>query len=247
MSAADEIGGAEAVDFRREFSAALRDVTPVMIAVLPFGALFAALAVGQGLPKWEVVFASATIFAGASQYAMLDLLGQQVPYWAIVLTVVAINFRHVLYSATIGRAMGRFSTVQKAGAFFFLMDPLFAAAESRRRNTVLNPSYFFSYGIMLYAAWMVANGIGAFFGTLIDDPAAWGFDMLLPVYFIGLVMGFRKALNFVPVLAVSVATSLVIWWTIGAPWNVTLGGLAGLLCAAAMSKPKVSSKGEAAP
>ena len=226
----------------QEVRAALKDLLPVAIAVAPFGAVFAALATERGLSFWEVMFASATIFAGASQYAMLDLMGQQVAPWAIIVAIFAINFRHVLYSASVGRHMGLFSPFRKYFGFFFLMDPLFAASEARARSRQLTPTYFFTYGLTLYANWLIVNALGAQFGKLIEDPAAFGLDVILPVYFTGLVMAFWKSENFSIVLFASVSVSLVTWWWLGTPWNITLGGFAGLIAAAALSKPDRGSR-----
>lgn len=221
---------------REEVKDGLRDAAPVLAAVVPFAAVFGALAIERGLTLGELVLASATIFAGASQYAMLDLMGQRVPPYLIVLTVFAINFRHVLYSAAIGRKLLAFNPVQKVVAFFFLVDPLYASAEARSAQRAIRPAYFFSYAAVIYCVWMASNLVGALFGALIDDPSAFGFDFILPIYFIGLVMGFRKQPSFLPVLAISILASLIAYHFLGSPWHITLGGGAGLLLAALLSK-----------
>lgn len=226
------------VDSRsQEIVDGIRDASPIMLAVLPFGGVFGALAAEQGLSFSQIVLASATIFAGASQYAMLDLMGQNVPAWSIILTVFAINFRHVLYSASLGRRLTAFSTWQKALAFFFLVDPQFAAAEMRALRRGVRPSYYFAYASVLYVTWIGANIVGALFGALIESPEAFGFDFILPLYFTGLVVGFHKRPLFLPVLIVSVAVSLAAWFTLGSPWHISIGGLAGLTIAAILSKP----------
>ncbi len=217
---------------------AVRDLLPVLAAVLPFAAFFGALAIQSGLTATEALFASATIFAGASQYAALDLMGQKVPAWAIVLTVFAVNFRHVLYSASIGRVMQRFSTVQKAVGFFFLVDPLFASAEARARQRQITPTYYFTYALLIYCVWMAGNVAGVLFGRLIEDPAAYGFDFILPIYFTGLILAFRGSNRFWIIMVVSGLVSIALWSWIGTPWNITVGGLAGLVLAAALSRPE---------
>lgn len=221
-----------------EFAASVRDTLPVLFAMAPFAALFGALSAEQGFSLFETLLTSGTIIAGASQFGMLELLGQQVPWWTIVLTVFAINFRHVLYSASIGRKFGRFSTLQKGVAFFVLTDPTYAAAEARARAQVLTPRYFFYYSSIIYSVWMGFNLLGAVFGNLIKNPAAYGIDFILPVYFVGLVMAFKGAKNFVPILVAAVIVSLIAWSIIGAPWHISIGGLVGMTLAAALSKPK---------
>ena len=223
-------------NFRQDIFDGVRDVLPITPAVIPFAGVFGALAIEQGLSLGELALASMTIYAGASQYAMLDLMGQGIPAWSIVLAVFAINFRHLLYSASLGRRLNAFSRWQKALAFFWLVDPQFASAESRAFKRGLRPAYYFSYAVVLYTTWLVSNFIGALFGALIEDPAAFGLDFILPLYFTGLVVGFHKRPNFLPVLVVSVVVSLAVWFSLGSPWHISLGGLAGLFVAAALSK-----------
>ena len=221
-----------------EIKAAAADAMPLIIAVAPFAAVFGALANEAGLSLFEIMLVSGTIFAGASQYAMLELMGQNVAPWAIVLTVFAINFRHVLYSASIGRYLGRYTFTQKIIAFFLLTDLQYAVAETRLRKTSLRPAYYFAFGLILYVSWMVSNFVGALFGRLLEDPAQFGFDFILPIYFTGLVLGFRGNNNFLPILLTSGAVSLLAWQLVGTPWHITIGGVAGLLIAAVLSKPK---------
>lgn len=209
-----------------------RRTLPVLVAVVPFAAVFGAVAVDRGWSPWEALLASAIVYAGASQYVMLDLHGQGVAPWAIVLTVFAVNFRHVLYSAAIGRRMGAFSPAGKAAAFFFLVDPQFADAERRSREAVLTPAFFFGYAAAMWATWMAANAAGVLFGALIEDPAAWGLDLVLPLYFLALVVAQRGAPRFAGTVAASAAAALVAFHALGTPWHVMAGGLAGMAFAA---------------
>ena len=225
-------------EFRRDIFAGIRDVLPIIVAVFPFGGVFGALAIEQGLSLFEIGLASATIYAGASQYAMLDLLGKNVPAWSTVLTVFAINFRHVLYSASIGRRLVSFSPLQKVLAFFLLVDIQYAAAEKRTFTHPLRPAYYFAYAAVLYSSWMLSNFLGAAFGALIDNPAAFGLDFILPLYFTGMVAGFYGRPNFLPIMVTSAAVSLLAYFTIGSPWHISIGGVAGLIMAAVLSKPR---------
>ncbi|WP_417432028.1 AzlC family ABC transporter permease [Kiloniella sp.] len=219
----------------------IKDVLPILIAIVPFAAVFGAVAIESGLSFGETMVTSLSIYAAASQYVMIDLMGQSVPVWSIVLAVFAVNFRHVLYSASIGRTMGTFSFWQKALAFFLLVDPQFASSEARASKSGLRPAYYFSYALMIYGTWMAANAIGALFGSLISSPATYGLDFILPLYFTGLVAGFHKRPNFVLILITSAGVSLAAYLTIGSPWHITLGGIAGLIIAAALSKPQDTS------
>jgi len=214
----------------------IKDALPILIAVAPFSAVFGAVAISNGFSFAELMLTSASIYAVASQYVMVDLISQEVPAWSVMLSVFAINFRHVLYSASIGRHMQAFSLVQKTVAFFLLVDPQYAASEARRNKTTLRPAYYFAYAITVYTTWMVANALGAIFGTLISHPEKLGIDFILPIYFMGLVAGFHQRPQFFLVLLVSCLASWLSYFTLGSPWHITLGGIAGLITAALTAK-----------
>ena len=105
---------------------------PVILAAAPFGMLFGALAIDNGFTVFEAVLMSATVYAGASQMVGIDLFGDRIAPWLIVLSIFAVNFRHVLYSAVIGRQTRAWSPVQRFAGFFFLIDPQFAEADRDR-------------------------------------------------------------------------------------------------------------------
>ncbi len=92
---------------------------PLVVVGAPFGLLFGALAVDNGLSLAEAVFMSSIIYAGASQMVGLDLFGQNIAPWMIVMSIFAVNFRHVLYSASTGRRIRHFKPWQKALAFSY--------------------------------------------------------------------------------------------------------------------------------
>ena len=210
-----------------------RESLPLLPAIVPFAALFGALATAAGLSPGEVVLASASIYAGASQYAMLDLMGQRVPAWSILLAVFAINARHLLYSAAISRRLSDFGPLQRALAFFMLADPQFAAAERRARTTGrLEPVWYFGYGIAVYGCWVSCAALGILFGDMLGSPADWGLDLVLPAYFVALVMTFRNGEGFWSLVAVSATCGWLSFNWFGTPWHILVGASCGIAWAA---------------
>ena len=214
-----------------EIADALREVLPVLVAIVPFGMVFGALAIDAGLTALQAMGFSAAIYAGASQLVILQLVALGTPLWSILVAVVALNFRHVLYSASIGRRLGRFDTAEKALAFYLLVDPTFAAAEERAARRPLTKRFYFAYAGALYLVWLVATYAGIVFGKLIGDQRAIGLDVLLPIYFLALTLGFRRRDGFGVVFASAAIASVAVYLTLGSPWHVTLGGLAGIAAA----------------
>ncbi|WP_331371611.1 AzlC family ABC transporter permease [Sinorhizobium chiapasense] len=220
---------------RDDFRAGLRGGFPVMLSASPFGALFGALAVDNGFSVADAVFMSATVYAGASQMVGIELFGNNVQPWLVVLSVFAVNFRHVLYSASIAKHIRHYTLVQKLLAFFLLVDPQYAESERRaERGLPVTFSWYLGFGLVIYFPWILNTLIGALFGQLIGDPKAIGLDVLLPIYFLGLVLGFRKRDRFLPVVATSAVASVAAMHFVGSPWHVSIGALAGILLAAVL-------------
>ena len=114
-----------------EFLEGVRMGMPVVIASAPFALLFGAVAVDNGFTVAEVVIMSAAIFGGASQMVGIELFGQAVAPWLVVLSILAVNFRHVLYSGGLGRRIRSWPTARQALGFFLLIDPQYAESEAR--------------------------------------------------------------------------------------------------------------------
>jgi predicted branched-subunit amino acid permease len=218
-----------------EIRDALRRGIAVAISASPFAILFGAVAVDNGLTIAEAALMSATLYAGASQLVGVELFDHHVAPWLVVLSILAVNFRHVLYSAAIAAHIRHLTFWQKATSLFLLTDPQFAETE-RRADAGIRVSYVWSMvlGLTVYVPWLCLTVVGCFLGNLIGDPKALGIDVLLPIYFMGLVLGFRSRANWLPVVLASAAGSILALHFVGSPWHVSLGALAGILVAALM-------------
>lgn len=217
---------------KNEFFDGARRSVPVIVASAPFGILFGALAIDNGFTVFEAFLMSATVYAGASQMVGLNLFGEKIAPWVIVLSIFAVNFRHVLYSAAVGRHIRHWPFLQKAVAFFFLVDPQYAESERRAmKGEPIGFAWYLGMGIPIYIFWNVSTVIGALFGRLVPNFEALGIDFLLTIYFLGLVMEFRDRSLFLPVVAASAVASVLAYDTIGSPWHVSVGALAGIVVA----------------
>src|SRR3546814_623294 len=119
-----------------ELREGLRAGIIIALSSAPFGVLFGAVAVDNGLSFLEAVLMSATVYAGASQLVGIELFGQRVEPWLVVLSVFAVNFRHILYSAALAKYIRHYSPLRKTVAFFLLVDPVLD-----RKSTRLNSSH----------------------------------------------------------------------------------------------------------
>ena len=224
----------------------VRDSAPFVPSVFPFGLVVGALAIKSGGGAVETMLQSALFFAGASQIVMWELYGLSAPLWVISLAVFAVNFRLVLYSAAIGRKLEPLPKRKMVAAMFLLQDVSLAVG-LRRVEEVGHLSWGYHMGLaaVLYVVWLAATAVGIGFGALITDPRAIGLDMLVPIYFMLLVMSFRTKPNALVICITSAVVCGVIYQTLGSPYHIAAGGFAGMVLAAALAKPKPQAGDEA--
>ena len=230
---------------KAHFRQGMTDIFPVIVSAAPFGVVFGALAAEKGIPFDQIIAMSALMYAGASQMVALELWGFPPPFWTILLAVLAVNFRHILYSASLGRKMRNWPVSRRFFGFGFMVDPVFALADAQSPAHV-SGSYYAGMTVVLYPAWIVSSAAGALFGNLISNPKVWGLDFILAAYFTVLVMGFRARPNAFAVILATSVVAVFVYLTLGPPWHVASGGLAGILAAAALIKPKRKDDSETA-
>ena len=205
----------------------------IALSSTPFAVLFGAVAVDNGLSVAEAGLMSAVVYAGASQLVGIELFGHHVAPWLVVLSVFAVNFRHILYSAAIAPFIRHFTPAQKFFTFFLLTDPQFAETVKRGESgRGVGCSWYAGFGGAIYFPWLFFTIVGAYFGRMIGDPKQIAIDVLLPIYFLGLVISFRSRPGFYPVVLASTLGSVAGYHFVGSPWHVSIGAAAGIVVAA---------------
>ena len=189
----------------------MRDELPILLGVAPFGIIFGVLAVQAGLPREQAQAMSSVIFAGSAQFITAQLLGQNAPALVIVLTVIVVNLRHALYSASVAPHIKHLSGAWKAVLAYLLTDEAYAVAITRYNQGVLVPRtgdqiaevrgtssydvtlryahwYFLGCGLTLWLAWQISTAIGVFIGAQVSESVRSILDFTLPLTFIAIVV-----------------------------------------------------------
>jgi 4-azaleucine resistance transporter AzlC len=209
----------------------LRDIAPVVVAAFPIGLLFGALAAAKGLSVAEVTLMSAAVFAGAAQFAAVELWSYPVPVAAIVFSTLLVNARHVLMGASLAPKLRGFTPLQRSLGLFFLTDESWALAERRALRQPITPAYWFACAGLLPASWVGASALGAAAGALLGDPARFGAEFAFTALFIGLIAGFNRGRITAATVAASGAAAALAYVSIGPPWHVLAGPFAGIAAA----------------
>jgi 4-azaleucine resistance transporter AzlC len=179
------------------FIAGVRDIVPVLLALVPFGVAFGATAMGSGLSAVEALGMSVFVFAGAAQLAALPLLSAGASVAVVVLTVLVVNLRLTLYSASMAPHFGRLPAGWKGLLSYLLTDQAYAATITRfDEGETREPDkrwYYLGVGLAIWVAFQAATMTGVFLGALASD--GWSLDFVLPLIFIGLAVPAIKSLT----------------------------------------------------
>ena len=182
-------------DKKTEFFLGVRDSLPQVIGAVPFGIIFGTLSGSAGLSVAGTMGMSLFVFAGSAQFIAMGLVAAGTAWPMIVLTTFVVNFRHLLYTATLLPHMKRLPRRWQASLAFGLTDETFAVAIGRWSQADEGPNkHWYQLGSMtfMYTNWNLCTLIGIVAGRMLKDIAGWGLDFAMVAAFIGMVMPYLK-------------------------------------------------------
>jgi 4-azaleucine resistance transporter AzlC len=203
------------------------EIAPIAAFVIPFGIAFGVAASAKAIPPGISVFMSVAIYAGASQFAALDLWYAPLPLATLALTVLAVNARHILLGAALAPWLLQIPIVQRLAALLLLSDANFAHTMAARDRGETDAGILFGSGLTMWIIWIVSTAVGALAGSLFGDVSRFGFDAVMVAYFTAVIVGWWKDRSdlfpFVTAAAVAVAGTYVL----PPGWHIIAGALAG--------------------
>lgn len=116
---------------RAAFSDGLRDAAPAVPPNVPLGMLFGATAVGVGIDPVQATAMSLFAFAATAQIAAVELLQGGTALPVVLATVLVINLRYVVFSASLAPKVDHLSRRWRSVVAFPLFDVTYALAAAR--------------------------------------------------------------------------------------------------------------------
>ena len=199
---------------------------PVGAMVVAFGIAWGVAAKDAGLTDSLIYLLSGAVFAGASQFASLDLWVGPMDYLALFLITFAVNARHILMGTVLYLDLKDRSIPYQMWAVLTMTDAPFAMSQtepdSKRRVALI-----IGGGWMIWLTWMLGTFIGVSFGGILGDTNSYGFDALMPIFFsVMLTAVFKGKSSVAPFLGAGIAA--LIWYsTFPGNWHVIAGALVG--------------------
>jgi 4-azaleucine resistance transporter AzlC len=172
------------------FVSGAKAIAPVLLALIPFAVAFGATAMGNGLSALEALGMSVVVFAGAAQLAAVPLLSAGASVAIVVLTVLIVNLRLTLYSASLAPHFRRLPLGWKGLLSYLLTDQAYAATITRfDAGETEEPDkrwYYLGVALAIWVTWQAATVLGVFLGAWASE--GWSLDFVSPLIFIALAV-----------------------------------------------------------
>jgi predicted branched-subunit amino acid permease len=203
------------------------EIVPIALFVVPFGLAFGVAASAKSVPPEIAVLMSGVMFAGASQFAALDLWRAPLPLAMLTLTVLAVNARHILLGAALAPWLLKVPILSRFATLLVLSDANFAQAMSARNRGEPDAGVLLGSGIAMWITWIVGTAIGAYGGTFLGDLSRFGFDAVMLSYFTAILLGqWRGSIDLFPWVAAA-AAAVLCSHVLPSGWHIIVGALVG--------------------
>ncbi|MFB6204930.1 MAG: AzlC family ABC transporter permease [Haloglomus sp.] len=173
---------------RDAFREGIVAVAPLLVGIAPFGLVAGAAAVNVGLTLLDAIGLSVVVFAGASQLAAIGLFGEGAPLALIVATMLVVNLRTVMYSASLAPELLDEPRRWRALEAYLLTDQAYALSVTRfERDPGTNRRWFYlGTAAPLWGVWQVCTVVGAVVGARV--PAWLPLKFAVPLTFLALLV-----------------------------------------------------------
>ena len=167
--------------------AVLRDSLAVAIPVGTYGAAFGAASIAAGFSVLQTCLLSLLLFSGASQFAVVGVMGAGGSALSAIATGSLLGLRNGLYGMRMSPVLKLRGIKKVLGAQLTIDESTGVAIGQEHRGLGASKYGFWATGIGVYVFWNLFTLLGALGAQSIGDPSAWGLDAAVPAAFLGLV------------------------------------------------------------
>ena len=175
-------------DWPAERRAIIRDAMGIGIAVAAYGFVFGAQGVATGLSLAQTMALSLLMFTGASQFALVGVLGAGGTGVAAALTALMLGARNALYGLRLAPLL-QVTGAKRLLAAQWTIDESTAMALACENNADERAARvaFWATGVSIYVFWNLSTLLGGLGAKALGDPRTLGLDAVIPAAFLALL------------------------------------------------------------
>ena len=185
-----------------------RDSFTVSITVGAYGIAFGAAAIADHFTILQACLLSLLLFSGASQFAVVGVLGAGGSAASAIATSTLLGSRNALYGLRLAPILNHKGWRRAVGAQVTI-DESTGVALSQDTNKSMKQGFWYT-GIGVFIFWNFFTLLGALGAKAIGNPSAWGLDAAVPAAFLGMLWPRLKGRDTWAVAAASVVLSLTL-------------------------------------
>jgi predicted branched-subunit amino acid permease len=166
-------------------SSVLRDAVGLGLAVGLYGAAFGAAADAAGLNLWQAVTMSALMFTGASQFALVGVLGAGGSALAAVGSALLLGTRNTVYGVRLVPLLQP-RGLRRLGTAHWVIDETTALSIAAPDRGLARLA-FVAGGASIFLTWNLMTVVGALGAAALTGPALAALDAVVPAAFLALL------------------------------------------------------------
>jgi predicted branched-subunit amino acid permease len=166
-------------------SQVLRDAVGLGLAVGLYGAAFGAAADAAGLNPWQAITLSALMFTGASQFALVGVLGAGGSALAAVGSALLLGTRNTVYGVRLVPLL-RPRGFRRLGTAHWVIDET-TAMSLAAPDRALGRLAFLATGATIYLTWNLMTAVGVLGAAGLGGTARAALDAVVPAAFLALL------------------------------------------------------------
>ncbi|MSW34992.1 MAG: branched-chain amino acid ABC transporter permease [Actinobacteria bacterium] len=164
-----------------------RDSFSVSLTVGAYGIAFGAAGVAAGFSVFQSCLLSLLTFSGASQFAIVGVIGAGGSALSGITTASLLGIRNGLYGLRMAPLLQVKGLRRVVAAQITIDESTGVALSQEERGESAMRHGFWLTGFGVYIFWNIFTLVGALGAQAMGDPAAWGLDAAVPAAFLGLV------------------------------------------------------------
>lgn len=204
-----------------------RQLALVAALIFPFGLAFGAAAMAHGMSAGQAIVTSAAVFAGAAQFAALELWRTPFPLLSLTLVTFAVNARHIILGASLAPFVNPLPLPQRLLALLFLSDANFAVSRSAFRNGETDVGHLIGGGLVLWAAWVLGTAAGSMIGDASGTLRLFGIDAVMIAFFSAVLAADLKSAPLRIPAAGAAFAAIIGHFVFPEGWNIIVAAIAG--------------------
>lgn len=220
-----------------DFLQGVKQSLPIVLGYFSVAISYGVIALQTGISLWHTLSMSLLIYAGASQFMAVSMIGLGASAMELVLATLVLNFRYFVLSFSLMSRLTTISQRWKAILSYWLTDETFTVSALKADETEESPSeengakkglshaYLAGLFITPYLFWNLGTLSGALLSTFI--PPSIGDSMTIALYamFIGLLvpaLGKGWGIAAIALAGALICSALVLLLDINSGWGIVL-------------------------